>query len=194
MQIPLQIAFRDMESSEYLEARIREKVDWLEKYSDRIIGCRVMVEAPHRHQNKGRQYHVRIDLTVPGSELVISRDSPMTSRREDVYLAVKEAFEEARRQLQDWQRRIRRDIKYHAVPLHGTVTKLLPIEGYGFIETPDGQEVYFHRNSVVNDHFDELDIGAEVRYVYYEGEGEKGEQASTVYPIGKQHPVGGRTP
>jgi len=73
MEIPLKITFRDMPLSKAVEATIREKAAKLESFYDRIMSCRVMVEAPHRHHHKGKAYQVRIDITVPGGELVINR-------------------------------------------------------------------------------------------------------------------------
>src|SRR5438445_6212402 len=73
MEIPLQIKFHNMAPSQAIEDTIREKASKLDDLYDRIISCRVMVEAPHRHHRKGKAYEVRIDITVPGSELVINR-------------------------------------------------------------------------------------------------------------------------
>ena len=101
MQIPVQVAFRDIDPSPAIEARIREHVAKLEDFHPRITGCRVMVEAHHRRHRKGKLYHVRIDLTVPGTELVVSRDSQENHAHEDVYVAIRDAFDATRRRLQD---------------------------------------------------------------------------------------------
>jgi cold shock CspA family protein len=105
--------------------------------------------------------------------------------QEHIGVAVREAFAKARRQIQDAARVLQGATKTHEAPLHGRVSKLFPQEGYGFIETSDGLEVYFHRNSVVEDKFGELQKGTEVRFS--ETEGEKGPQATTVHIIGKHH-------
>jgi ribosomal subunit interface protein len=183
MQLPLQITFRNIPSSEAVEAKIREKVDKLEKFYDRLIGCRVALGAPHRH-HKGNLYHIRIDLTVPGGELVIDRTPAEHQAHEDIYVAISDAFDAAKRKLQDYARLQRQDVKVHEVPqLPGRVKKLFPMEGYGFLETADGYEIYFHRNSVLDRAFDELSVGSEVSFV--EEEGEKGPQASTVRVLEK---------
>ena len=98
MQIPLQVSFRDISHSDAVEDRIREKVDKLEQYTDKIISCRVVVEAPHRQHTKGKLYHIRVDLALPGEELVVARD-PDDHAHEDVYIAIRDAFEAVRRQL-----------------------------------------------------------------------------------------------
>jgi len=187
VKIPLQITIRDLPHSESVEAAIREKAEKLEQFYDQIMGCRVMVESPHRHRHKGKLYHVRIDLTVPGNEIVVKRNPPEHSSHEDIYVAIRDAFNAAQRRLQDYVRRRRGEIKNHVVLNLATVFKVFPAEGYGFLKTADGREIYFHRNSLVDMDFDHLDPGTEVHYV--EEQGEEGSQAATVTG-GRQRPEG----
>lgn len=175
MKVPLQITSRNMSLSEAAEEAIREKVDKLDAFFDRITSCRILVEAPHRHSHQGVLYNVVVDITVPGSELVVKREP-----HEDLYVAIRDAFEAARRQLQSYARKRRGEIKAHDEAPFGHVSQLFSEEGYGFILTPDGREVYFHRNSVRNGGFDQLEKNAAVHYV--EEEGEEGPQASAVMP------------
>jgi cold shock CspA family protein/ribosome-associated translation inhibitor RaiA len=188
MQLPLQIAFRNMEGTESIDAQIRRRAEDLDHFYDRIMGCRVVVESAHRHHHQGRIYHVRIDLTVPGGEIVVNRDPAEHHAHEDLHVAIRDAFDAARRQLEDHVRHARGQTKTHEAPDHGRIVRLFPAEGYGFIAAADGEEIYMHRNSVAGDAFDKLQIGDEVRYVVHPGEGEKGPQASTVIPVGKHHP------
>jgi ribosomal subunit interface protein len=109
MQIPLQITIRDMEHSEALETHIRDKVNKLEEFFNHIMSCRVVVEMPHKHHQQGKQFNVRIDIGVPGSEIAVNRD-----HAEDVYVALRDAFDAAKRQLEDYARKMRGDIKTHA--------------------------------------------------------------------------------
>ncbi len=95
MQIPLQITMRDMDHSEVLGKAIQDQVAKLERYNDRITRCRVTVEQTGRHQLQGRHFTVRVDLRIPGREIVASRD-----HHEDVYVALRDAFDSARRQLE----------------------------------------------------------------------------------------------
>jgi cold shock CspA family protein len=150
----------------------------------------VVIEAPHQHQRKGKLYVVRIDLTVPGEEIAVTRSGPKDHAHADVYVAIRDAFDSARRLLEDHARRFRGDVKTAEVPLHGTVARLFPDDGYGFVATSDGREVYFHRNSVTGPGFDQLKVGSEVRVVVAEGESPEGPQASTITAIGKHHIVG----
>lgn len=186
MERPLQLTFRGLSPSEAIESRIRARAEELERFYDAIIGCHVTVEAPHRRHRQGTLYSVRIDLRVPDAELVVNRDRGKDHGHEDVYVAIRDAFDAAARQLEDYARRRRGDVKPHERPAHGRVTKLFPDERYGFVELPDGLEVYFHENSVSGG-LDALQLGDEVRLVVAEDESEKGPQASSVVPVGKHH-------
>lgn len=185
MQIPLQITFRDLARSPAIEASVREHAEKLDRYYDRIMGCRVMVEESHKHHRRGNHFHVRVDVTLPGGELVASREPDEHHAYTDVYVAIRDAFDTMRRQLEDYARKHDQRLKVHAAPPHGRVVELHPQEHYGRIETPDGRLVYFHRNSVLGADFDTLRIGAEVRFD--EEAGERGPQASTVHVVGKHH-------
>jgi ribosome-associated translation inhibitor RaiA len=113
MQIPLQISFDGMDPSPALEVRIREKADKLERLYDRIVSCSVVVVAPHRHHHKGKLYSVRIDLSVPGHDIHVGRAGPENHAHEDVYVALRDAFNAAGRLLEDHVRRMRGDVKTH---------------------------------------------------------------------------------
>jgi cold shock CspA family protein len=203
--IPTKITFRGLPHSDALESDIWEHVAWLEQFYSGIVGCTVLVELPHRHRTSGRHFHVRIEMTVPGRKpIVVSREPSMHGPLKDVEetahrkeaeienvhryasVAVREAFDAARRQLQDVAREQRDAVKTHEVPAHGTVVEILKVDGYGFIQTNE-HRVYFNRASVLQNAFDELDVGASVAFV--EEKGEKGPQASTVHVLGKHHYV-----
>jgi ribosomal subunit interface protein len=113
MKLPLQITFRNTDRSEALDAHIQKKADKLDQICDDIISCRVMVEARHRHHHKGNLYHARIDLTVPEREIVVSRDPQDNRAHEDAYVAIRDAFEAARRQLEAHMRKRRGEVKHH---------------------------------------------------------------------------------
>ena len=185
MKLPLQITFRGMEPSEAVEANIREKATKLERYCDHIMACRVVVEEPHAHKHQGRLFHVRLDITVPKGEIVASRNPDQHRAHEDVYVAIRDAFNAATRQLEDYVRRERHKVKRHEAAAHGRIVELVPYEDYGRIETPDGRSIYFHRNSLLEADFDQLEIDDEVRF--QEEAGANGPQASSVHPIGKHH-------
>jgi ribosomal subunit interface protein len=108
MQIPLQITIRDIDHSEALETHIRDKVKKLDEFFNHIMSCRVVVEVPHKHHHQGKQFNVRIDIGVPGGEIVVNRD-----HAEDVYVALRDAFDAAKRKIEDHARKIRGDTKTH---------------------------------------------------------------------------------
>jgi ribosomal subunit interface protein len=182
MQVPLEITFRNLPPSPAIEADIREKAAKLETFCDRITSARVIVETPHRQHRQGKLFHVRIDVRVPGRQLVVSREPGAHHAYEDIYVAIRDAFDDAKRQLEDYAREMRGTLKTHAPSGHGRVARMHAEDGYGFIETPDGREIYFHRNSVVDAHFDRLNVGDDVRFS--EEAGERGPQASTVHMAG----------
>jgi len=171
MNIPLQITFRNMPSSEAIEAKINEKAAKLEKYFSRIMSCRVVVEESQRRQHQGKLFSVHIDITVPGKELAVTREE-----NEDPYVAMRDAFNTAARRLEEHARQKRGEVKTHEVPPTGRIVRIFPEQAYGFIITPDHREIYFHRNSVLNDDFSNLKFGVEVSFI--EEQGIEGPQAA----------------
>ena len=203
--IPTQVTFRGLAHSDALEADIRKRIAWLEQFYAGIVGCRVLVEMPHRHRHDGRHFHVRIEVTVPGgAPIVVSHEPSLHGPLKDVEeaahrketeiagvhryarVAVHQAFDAARRRLQDFVREQRGAVKTHEVPAHGEIAEISKEDGYGFIQA-DGRQIYFSRASVLDDAFDELVLGTPVAFV--EEQGEKGPQASTVRVLGKHHYV-----
>lgn len=182
MKLPLQITFRDIASSPAIAEHVRRRAAKLDTFCDRIMSCRVAIEAPNRHTHRGKQYHVRIDLTAPGVELVSSHTPPDVAQG-DLYVVIDRAFDDMERQIEDYTRKARGDVKPHRGTPHGRVAKIFRERGYGFLETMEGREIYFHRNSVLRNRFDQLEIGTEVRFA--EEDGEKGPQASTVEVVGR---------
>jgi len=179
VQTPVRIRHHHVKPSEALTRLIERRAKALERYFARITGCEVTVEGPEKHHHKGKHFRVRIEVSVPGERLVVGRDPAKTRQHEDLYAAVQGAFREARRQLLDHARRIDGRVKVHGSRPRAVVTRLFP-EGYGFLETPDGREIYFNAHSVLGRGFAALEVGTRVRYA--EEAGEKGPQASTVLP------------
>jgi cold shock CspA family protein len=181
MQTPLQIMFHQMPPSPVLESDVRGWVDELERFFDRVVSCRVLIETPHHHHHQGRLYRVRIEIGVPGEHIVVGRSPDEHAAHEDPHVAVRDAFRAARRQLEDYVRKQRGDVKTHIAPPHGRIIHLAPDLEFGRIATEDDREVYFHRNSVIGG-IERLRLGAEVRF--HEEAGVQGPQASTVELVG----------
>jgi cold shock CspA family protein/ribosome-associated translation inhibitor RaiA len=201
MQSAPQITFRNLEPSAGIEEWIRTEADKLDGFYNRVMGCRVTIEMPHRHRNKGSSYRVRIDLNVPGEKIIVRREPSLRQRaqllgeidnkkhletktsHQDLQVAIRDAFKAAGRRLQDYARRQRGDVKSHTPLQVARVDRILQDEGYGFLTSDDGREIYFHKNSVLNQVFSRLKVGMRVCFV--EGTGDKGPQASTVRIMSK---------
>lgn len=188
MKLPLEINFRNLAPSEAIEAAVRKRAAKLDRFYGDIMRCRVTIEAPHRHQHKGKLYNVKVDVTVPNDELVISRAPDRDQSRQDVYVAIRDAFDAMARRLEDYVRLRRGHTKTHELPPHGRVSELYPTMDYGRIATSDGRDIYFHRNSLLNTSLDDLAVGDEVRFA--EETGDQGPKATSVRLIGKHHLVG----
>lgn len=173
MKLPLEISARDVRLRDETEDLIREKATKLDRLYDRIISCRVRVEMPHRSQRSGMTYNVRIDITVPGGELNIKREPD-----EDLHIAIVNSFDTAQRRLKEYAEKQRGEVKTHMEKPVARVTKLFPEEGYGFLQTVEGREVYFHENAVLDGKFASLQVGTPVSFI--EKSGDKGAQASSV--------------
>lgn len=180
MEKPLQIAFRDMEKSEALDALIREKVDKLEKVHDKITSCQVIVEKPQEHQSSGSPYRVLVDVRVPpGHELVAKHEPGQGEMHDSLESIIRDTFDSVWRQLRKLKEKQQNDTKTHPhQQAAAIVDEIFADEDYGFLRTIEGRRVYFHRNSVVHGDFDRLQEGTGVRMVVEMGD--DGPQASTV--------------
>jgi len=187
MPLNVQISFHGMDYSPAVEAAVRRRAEELEQFSDRLIACRVVLESVNRRHHQGTLYGARIELTVAGRLLVADREPGQHHAHEDIYVAIRDAFDAARRRLQDHMRRLDGRVKQHDAPSIGRIVRLFPDRGYGFLETETGEEVYLHRNSVLDGGFDALKVGDRVRYVVDPEESEQGAQASTVMPLDAGH-------
>jgi cold shock CspA family protein/ribosome-associated translation inhibitor RaiA len=180
MQIPPEIAFRNVSRTPAIDQTIEAGIAELEQLQPRITSCRVMVELPHRRHRQGNLYRVRVDVTLPGAEIVVSRHPPADNTNEDVVVAIAEAFDTARTQLLEHGRKRRAELKPAEPPPRGRILRIFPGEGYGFLESLDGREIYFHENAVQGRGFDALVEGQDVRFS--EELGDKGPQAIAVIP------------
>lgn len=183
MQIPLEMTFHDVDRSDWSEEFIRRQVERLERYVDHINSCRVTVSQPHRHHHRGRPYRVRVEVTLPPGHVLDAVAEPVEVQTVvELRTVIRDAFKAMEKQLLKLKDRQRGDVKFHPEPT-ALVIRLFPDQGYGFIKSPEGEEVYFHRNSVLHQEFERLAIGTEVSY---EAElGDKGLQATSVHIVNK---------
>ena len=185
MQIPLEMSFRNVKKTKTLEALLQKKITKLETICSYITSCQIAIEKPNQHQHNGNPFRVRISLSIPPShKLVVRRESTEGDLHDDLRAVIGNAFDAARRQLKKLVEKQRNEVKTHLTnKTNGFVSKLFRDEGYGFIQSVNGGEIYFHRNSVLNGEFDRLKIGTGV--YFHREEGEDGPQASTLQVIDK---------
>lgn len=160
MKQPLEIRFIGMEPSDAVEAAARRKADKLDRFRPDIMACRITIQLAEKHQHQGRPFAVRVDVTVPDHELSVDR-----VHDEDVYVALREAFDDMKRQLEDSVRRVRGQEKLHATPLRGEVVRFADEGRCGFIRTANGDEYWFGPDNVAGVPFEHLELGAQVQFV-----------------------------
>lgn len=174
MKLPVQIQFHGMDGSDALTANVQEHVLKLEALASDIMACRVLIDLEQKHKHQGRPIGVRIDLTLPGHELVVNR-----VQHEDAYVALRDAFDSMKRQLREVNRRRKRQEKLHATPLHGELVRLDDSGGFGFIRTPAGDEYYFSRDNVAGTPFEHMQTGSAVQFLpELGGEGRQAKRVS----------------
>lgn len=186
MQVPLEMSFKDLDTSEshHAETMVREHVAKLERFTRDIITCHVWVNKPQRHQRSGSAYRVCIRLTLPPNhEMVVSKEPGDQDAHDHLGIVMRDAFHAIERQLKEAVERRRNEVKLATDEPLAFVVRLFRESGYGFIQTVDGEELYFHRNSVLHDDFERLTIGTQVRYDATLGD--KGPQATSVQVIDK---------
>ncbi|TFI51827.1 HPF/RaiA family ribosome-associated protein [Mastigocladus laminosus UU774] len=195
MKIPPEITYRNVEKTNAIDALVNEKIGKLEQVCNYLNSCHIVLEKVHDRPRSGSPYRVRIDMTVPpGHELVAESNPPDVNQYPPLEAVIRDAFQAATRQLRDLAEQQRESDKAKtndsAEQTTALVIKLFPEQGYGFIKTLDGEEVYFHRNSVLHDDFDRLGIGTGVHCVLELGE--EGPQASTVKIVDKPGVIAGK--
>jgi cold shock CspA family protein len=160
----------------------------LERRHD-ITGARIVIEVPHRQPHKST-LAISITIGVPGRDIVVKREQRLHESGDHATWTINEAFHAAERQLEDYAQKQRREVKLHEGEQKYTrVTRLYPEEDYGFIETGERLNVYFHRDVLRDVDFDELEEGTEVLYTLAPDEGPMGPMASSVRTLGTDHPV-----
>jgi cold shock CspA family protein len=187
MKTTPQIDFQGMEPSADFHDQIATQIERLEDRYGRLTACRVVVKAPGGHHHTGGLYEVHVYLSLPDKrQVAIERTPHLDERFQRFEFALHDAFNRAVRQLQDQVGRMRGDVKHHLEKSDGVVKRLFLEDGYGFLESTDGREIYFHRNSVLEPGFDNLQLGLRVSFV--EEEGEKGPHATRLTALAEHAP------
>lgn len=183
MQVPLDITYRDVDKNDFIDDLIRRKAAKLEKACPHMTSCRVVVSQDQKQQRTGNIYRVHINMQVPpGHSLTADRKGLVAKIHEDLPPLIREVFEAAVRQVRDLAEQQKGRVKTHPEQQTSAfVHRLFPAEDYGFIKSLEGQDIYFHRNSLVNADFDAIQVGTGVAYEVTEGE--EGLQATSVRVI-----------
>jgi cold shock CspA family protein len=179
--IDTKIQFLNFDESESVGKTIQSHLETLEKITNRITSCHVVISRPHRKQLKGNIFHVKLRVQLPGATIVIDKDPGKNQAHQDVYVAVRDAFWAAKRKVEDYVRKQSGFVKEKVASPHAKIIRLIPSDECGFIQTRDLREIYFHRNSIVNGNFDDLSVGQEVRFS--ESMGEQGPQVTSMHII-----------
>lgn len=184
MQTPVEIDFHGMVAQPTIQDLVVRHVRALEDRFGRITAGRVVLEGPGAHHHTGGLFGISIRLSLPeGREVNVGRTRQDDERYARLDFAINDAFKRARRQLQDKVRRMQGAVKLHENQPLGRIVKLDATGQFGFIETADGRQIYFHHNSLLNEDFSRLDLNTRVAFA--EEEGEMGPQASTVRVLKK---------
>jgi ribosome-associated translation inhibitor RaiA len=189
MQEPLQIGFHNLEPSDALERRVRAHWAKLERRYDDIISARIVIEAPHKQPHKST-LGISISIGVPGRDIQVKREQRLHETDDHASWVINEAFHAALRQLEDHAQKQRRDVKTHEDErTYARIVRLYPDQDYGFLETRERLDIYFHRDVVRDADFADLEVGGEVLYTRAPDEGSMGPMASSVWTLGSDHPI-----
>lgn len=160
MKQPLDMRFIGMEPTPAIEEVALGKAAKLDQFRPDIMTCRVTVELKDKHRHQGKSFAVRVNVTVSDHEFSVDR-----VHDEDVYVALREAFDDMKRQLQDSVRRVQGQVKEHPVPLHGQVVRFADEGRCGFIRTAEGDEYWFGPGNVAGVPYEHLEVGTRVQFI-----------------------------
>jgi ribosome-associated translation inhibitor RaiA len=187
MERALQIAFKNLDSSKFVEKLIRERVERLQRFHPNITGASIVVEVPHRSAEGAKTpVGIRVEIDVPGHNTIVAKGEQ--DRREmkgDTSAIVNRVFEAAERQLEQTAAIMNREVKSHgSAGDTGVVVRIFPEQNYGFVEVKDSPDLYFSREVVAANGFDAIKVGTVVHVTRASAEGPMGPQASSIKLLG----------
>lgn len=183
MQSPPNITFRNTDPSPVVDALVRTRIERLERFFDRIVGCDVVIDSPQKKKLHARGFSVRVNLHVPGQDISVVREVAQGAAQQDLKLAVNRAFAALEKQLKETKRtKAALEVKHHPPVLHGEVTEIEPDLGWGYLRADDGRTVYFQKDGLEGGNWGDIARGTRLRF--HEIEGEKGPYAASVSVIG----------
>ena len=179
-QLPLQITFRGIDHSQAVEAAIRQRAARLARFTGLIQRFHVTVDMPHQHRHRGNHYAIRIDITTASGAVVVTRDPSLDDSHKDFQSVLRDTFDAAARHLENDAQRSQTGTQDRHHPPAGRVTRLFPEQGYGFLTTAEGEDLYFNENSVRGASFAQLSIGSEVSFTLAPEDADQGARAASV--------------
>lgn len=180
--IDLKIQCLDFTESPSITSAVESHLESLKKTNSQIMSCHVVISKPHRKQHHGNTYQVKLRLHMAGKQIIIDKDSGKNHAHEDIYIAIRDAFLAAKRKVEEFSRMREGRIKERVRPMHAKIVRIIPADDCGFIVSEDHREIYFHKNALLNDNFENLKVGQEVRFS--EAMGEKGPQITSMEIVG----------
>lgn len=183
MRVPLEVSYHGLSRTPALDELIEDHVTKLEMVCDHLMSCRIGIRQEQKRRNTANPYRIRIEMRVPPNHnIVVNHETGLKEAADDLTTGMKNAFKIAQRRLKNLvEKQLGVTKKHPEQETTALVRKIFREEGYGFLQSIDGDEIYFHRNSVINDDFDQLEVGTGVHYLAELGE--DGLQASTVQVI-----------
>lgn len=175
------ITWRNVQRSDAVEAIIRKRIEAVEKFCPNAVGLRITLDSPQKQRHAARGFDVRLHLELPGPDLNVARTVRQGHAADDIIRAVNATFSALEQRIKETRRVMTgQEVKHHPPILHGEIIELEPELGYGFVRADDGREVYFQKDGLVTDAWDDLAMGARLRF--REQDGEKGPFAVDVAP------------
>lgn len=175
------ITWRNVQRSEPVEAIIRKRIESIQRFCPNAVGLRITLDAPQKNRHAARGFDVRLHLEVPGPDLDVARTVRHGHAADDIVRAVNTTFTALEKRIKETRRiTAGQEVKHHPAILHGEIVEIEPELGYGFVRADNGQEVFFQRDGLVTGTWEDLSLGARLRF--RERAGEKGLFAVDVAP------------
>ena len=168
MDVPLELSIRHMDvpDRDRIRGQIEERIADLEQVCSHIISCRIAIDEPHQHQSSGNPIQMRAVVRIPPGHEVVVREQSDEGTHDNLMAVIQKTFQVLRRQIRELDEKRHRRVKEHSQQyVTGIIERLYKNKGYGFLRSIDDEEIYFHRNSVLNNEFDRAEPGTGVRFV-----------------------------
>ncbi len=192
MQTQPTVSFDGVAVDDLVRTAALTHIDHLERLCPEILGCHVVLTQPHRHRRRDRLWSARIDLVLPGVDIIVNRTHPRDHSHEDPLVTLSDAFASARRRLEVHRREHRGDVGDHRPHVDGTILRVVPQAGYGFIKASDGREIYFQATSITGCGFHDVLPGMPVRFTVEDGD--DGSRATWVHVTDRSPATATATP